>query len=93
MTHFLRLLFLRSGALILRKRTNPHLLRDAVVTHARESAASEKELEALALFMGHSLSMQRSSYDRRTMAQKVGPAVSLLQSLSQSSASARLTKS
>jgi hypothetical protein len=64
------------------KRTNPHLLRDIIVTHVRNSAASERELEALALYMGHSLSMQRSSYDRRSLNQKVAPAVSLLEALS-----------
>lgn len=61
------------------KRTNPHLLRDMIVTHVREcSNASEKELEALALFMGHSLQMQRTSYDRRTLSSKIAPAVQLL---------------
>ena len=40
------------------KKTNPHLLRDMIVTHIRKNSdASEKELEALALFMGHSVSM------------------------------------
>lgn len=63
------------------KRTNPHLLRDMIVTHVRESDASEKELEALALYMGHSISMQRNSYDRRTLTKKVAPAVELLQSV------------
>jgi len=64
------------------KRTNPHLLRDMIVTHVRESSdASEKELEALALFMGHSVHMQRTSYDRRTLDQKVAPAVQLLESV------------
>lgn len=44
------------------KKTNPHLLRDMIVTHVRKNAdASEKELEALALFMGHSIQMQRES--------------------------------
>lgn len=33
------------------KRTNPHLLRDMIVTHVRETDASEKELEALALYV------------------------------------------
>lgn len=65
------------------KKTNPHLLRDMIVTHARGTDASEKELEALALFMGHSISMQRSSYDRRSLSQKVEPAQELLQSISQ----------
>lgn len=54
-----------------------------IVTYVRETNASEKELEALALYMGHSIQMQRSSYDRRTVSQKVAPAVSLLQKLSQ----------
>jgi hypothetical protein len=64
------------------KRTNPHLLRDMIVTHVRESSnASEKELEALALFMGHSVHMQRTSYDRRTLNQKVAPAVQLMESV------------
>jgi integrase len=65
------------------KKTNPHLLRDMVVTHVRDGTATEKELEALALYMGHSIAMQRSSYDRRTLQQKVAPAVNLLLSLSQ----------
>jgi len=63
------------------KKTNPHLLRDMVVTHVRKSNASEKELEALALYMGHSIAMQRNSYDRRTMVQKVAPAVELLRNV------------
>jgi hypothetical protein len=64
------------------KRTNPHLLRDMIVTHVRESAdASEQQLEALALYMGHSLHMQRTSYDRRTLTKKIAPAVELMQSV------------
>lgn len=64
------------------KKTNPHLLRDMIVTHVRKNGdASEKELEALALFMGHSISMQRDSYDRRTLEQKVSPAVKLMQDM------------
>jgi hypothetical protein len=65
------------------KKTNPHLLRDMIVTHVRDSQASEKELEALALYMGHSISMQRTSYDRRTMQQKVAPAIELLKSVNE----------
>ncbi|KAL7548297.1 hypothetical protein ACHAWF_011579, partial [Thalassiosira exigua] len=66
-----------------RKKTNPHLLRDMIVTHVRKNAdASEKELEALALFMGHSIQMQRDSYDRRTLEQKVSPAVKLMENMS-----------
>ena len=49
-----------------------------VVTHVRGTDASEKELEALALYMGHSINMQRSSYDRRTLTEKIAPAVDLL---------------
>jgi hypothetical protein len=52
-----------------------------IVTHVRQSDASEKELEALALYMGHSITMQRNSYDRRTMQEKVAPAVVLLQTM------------
>ncbi|KAL3764320.1 hypothetical protein ACHAW5_008917 [Stephanodiscus triporus] len=64
------------------KKTNPHLLRDMIVTHVRKNSdASEKELEALALFMGHSIQMQRDSYDRRTLDQKVSPAIKLIQDM------------
>lgn len=64
------------------KKTNPHLLRDMIVTHVRDSPdVSERDLEALALFMGHSVQMQRSSYDRRTLDQKVAPAVELLKNI------------
>ena len=43
------------------KKTNPHLLRDMIVTHVRKNSdASEKELEALALYMGHSVQMQHA---------------------------------
>lgn len=70
------------------KRTNPHLLRDMLVTHVRQTSnASEKQLEALALYMGHSVSMQRDSYDRRTIEQKVAPAVDLLKSVNANSSS------
>jgi hypothetical protein len=67
------------------KKTNPHLLRDMIVTHVRESDASEKQLEALALYMGHSLQMQRSSYDRRTLTKKIAPAIELMQSINSAS--------
>ncbi|VEU41337.1 unnamed protein product [Pseudo-nitzschia multistriata] len=63
------------------KKANPHLLRDILVTHVRETEASEKELEALALYMGHSIQMQRTSYDRRTLGAKVAPAVELMRSV------------
>ena len=61
---------------------NPHLVRDMIVTHLRGTDASEKELEALAIYMGHSLAMQKGSYDKRSKEQKVAPAVDLLKSLS-----------
>jgi hypothetical protein len=63
------------------QRTNPHLLRDMIVTHVRESqqGVTEPQLEALALFMGHSVAVQRASYDRRTLTKKVAPAVNLIQ--------------
>ena len=73
------------------RRTNPHLLRDMIVTPIRDSNASEKELESLALYMGHSLAIQRVSYDRRTAGQKVMPAINLLQSISQSKVVVPLT--
>lgn len=38
-------------------------------------------MEALALYMGHSVAMQSRTYDRRSKAQKVTPAVELLQGL------------
>ena len=63
------------------KRMNPHLFRDSVVTHLRGSGATEQELEALALLMGHSVAMQKSSYDRRTVVEKVAPALRLLRSI------------
>lgn len=63
------------------KKTNPHFVRDIIVTHLKESDASERDLEALAIYMGHSSTMQRTTYDRRTKGQKVAPAVQLLQSL------------
>jgi hypothetical protein len=56
-------------------------VRDSIVTHLRGSDASERQLEALALYMGHSIKMQRDSYDRRTKAQKVEPAVELLEQI------------
>eukprot|EP00884_Botryococcus_braunii_P009276 jgi/Botrbrau1/1834/Bobra.146_1s0029.2 len=63
------------------KKTNPHLVRDSIVTYLRGSKTSERDLEALAMYMGHSVEEQRATYDRRTKAAKVGPAVELLESL------------
>jgi hypothetical protein len=71
------------------QKTNPHLVRDMVVTHIRARGdATEAELEALALYMGHSVTMQRATYDRRTVAQKVEPAVDLLARLNGEAAAA-----
>ena len=77
-------LFTSTSMRLTGKRTNPHLVRDMIVTHLRRTNASEKELEALAIYMGHSLAMQKGSYDRRTISEKVEPAVSLLSSLNAS---------
>jgi hypothetical protein len=63
------------------RRMNPHLIRDMIITHLRGTDASERELEALAIYMGHSLAMQKGTYDRRTKDDKVAPAVDLLASL------------
>ena len=61
------------------KRTNPHLLRDMIVTYVREAPnTTEQQLEALALYMGHSVEIQRKSYDRRTFMKKVEPAIELM---------------
>ena len=59
-----------------------------IVTYLRSGDASERELEALAIYMGHSIQMQRDSYDRRTKAQKVEPAVELLQLVNTNAAAA-----
>lgn len=42
---------------------------------------TDAELEALAMYMGHSVSEQRATYDRRTSAQRVEPAVELISGL------------
>ena len=36
-----------------------------------DGGATEKQLQALAIYMGHSVEMQRDTYDRRTKAEKV----------------------
>ncbi|GAX85549.1 hypothetical protein CEUSTIGMA_g12964.t1 [Chlamydomonas eustigma] len=71
-------LFSETAYRISGKSTSPHMVRDMIVTYLRGGNASVRELEALAIYMGHSLEMQRDSYDRRTKAQKVEPAVELL---------------
>ena len=55
-----------------------------IVTHVRESSTvTEQQLEALALFMGHSAAIQRKSYDRRTLTKKVAPAIALMEQVNQ----------
>jgi len=72
--------FSRAAVRLTGKKTNPHLVRDMVITHVRgEGIASDAELEALSLYMGHSIAMQKGTYDRRTSAQKVAPAIDLLE--------------
>ena len=70
------------------QRLNPHLLRHSIVSHLKRSSTSEQELESLALYMGHSVQMQRSSYDRRSVGEKVKPAVNLLETLNASALAA-----
>ena len=57
------------------KATNPHLVRDMLVTHLYEIEASEAVMEGLALGMKHSRETQKKSYDRRTHQEKVNPAL------------------
>lgn len=52
-----------------------------IVTYLRNTDASERQLESLAIFMGHSLKMQKESYDHRTKEQKVAPAIELIRSI------------
>lgn len=80
-TESLYKLFYTTAFRITGRRCTPHMVRDSIVTFLRGGNATERELEALALFMGHSIEMQRASYDRRTKEQKVEPAVALLESL------------
>ena len=71
------------------KKTNPHLIRDMVVTHVRgEGIATDAELEALSLYMGHSMAMQKGTYDRRTQQQKVAPAIGLMSAINARATSA-----
>jgi hypothetical protein len=63
------------------KATNPHLVRDMLVTHCYQIGASEIELEGLALGMKHSRKTQRENYDRRTNEDKIEPALNLMQRL------------
>lgn len=71
--------FSRTALRVTGQKTNPHLIRDMIVTHVRaQGIATDAELEALARFMGHSSAMQKSTYDRRTAQDKVNPALSLM---------------
>jgi hypothetical protein len=73
--------FMKTAYRLSGKRCHPHLVRDMIVTYLRNGNATERELEALALLMGHSVDMQRSSYDRRSKEQKIEPAMTLLETL------------
>jgi hypothetical protein len=54
------------------KKTNPGLVRDMIVAYLRrQEDITEHELEALALYMGHSVQTQKRLYDRRTRAEGV----------------------
>ena len=77
--------FSRTALRITGQKTNPHLIRDMIVTHVRsQGIATDAELEALARFMGHSSAMQKSTYDRRTAQEKVTPALSLMANVNRS---------
>lgn len=74
--------FSRAAMRLTGKKTNPHLVRDMVITHVRgEGIATDAELEALSLYMGHSIAMQKGTYDRRTQEQKVAPAIGLMSAI------------
>jgi integrase len=60
----------------------PHMVRDSIVTHLKLSGAEDRVLTALAELMAHSQKTQAQIYDRRTLSQKVAPALEALQSLS-----------
>lgn len=47
------------------QKMNPHMARKSAVTHFREGS-TDRELESLALCMGHSVAVQRTVYDLRT---------------------------
>ena len=73
--------FSRAAMRLTGKKTNPHLVRDMVITHVRgEGIATDAELEALSLYMGHSIG-EKGTYDRRTQEQKVAPAIGLMSAI------------
>ena len=74
-------LFAYTAYRITGKATTPHLVRDMIVTHLKQSGASSQVMESLAELMAHSPDMQRRSYDRRTQQEKVAPALEALRSL------------
>lgn len=61
------------------KATNPHLVRDMIVTYCYEIGASEAEMDALSLAMKHSRKTQRERYDRRSKQDKINPALDMMQ--------------
>ena len=63
------------------KKTNPHMIRDMIVTYFKRKNASESEMESLAMYMGHSVSIQKSVYDRRSKNEKMKPAIDLMKSI------------
>ncbi|GAQ91425.1 putative Integrase [Klebsormidium nitens] len=58
---------------------NPHLVRTSIVMHFRAQATTDRELEALALCMGHSVAVQRTTYDLRSVDDKAGPALAMVE--------------
>lgn len=64
------------------KLLTPHLVRSIVITHLRNTGATDIEMESLALAMGHSREMQRKVYDRRTKQQKLAPAQNIMLKIS-----------
>lgn len=79
--NFIYNLFTRSIYYLTGKKINPHLVRDMIVTYFRENNYSESQLEALAIYMGHSIEIQRNVYDKRSKQQKIQPAIDLINSL------------
>jgi len=84
--------FSRCALRVTGQKVNPHLVRDMIITYVRgQGVASDNELEALAIYMGHSSQMQKGTYDRRSSSQKVAPAVELM-TLVNSSATTQTNK-
>ncbi len=64
------------------KATNPHLVRDMIVTHLKKAGTPGPVMDSLAELMAHSSRAQCRSYDRRTHQEKVAPALEVLRALS-----------